>query len=983
MLGRQQIAGTQNAINELFKNAHDAYAKRVQVDFFEDEGTLIIRDDGVGMTMTDVEEKWLVLGTESKADENRDHHFRPKGTKRRAITGEKGIGRLAIALLGRQVLVLSRAIREDGLHDLVMGLVHWGLFEMPGLNLEEIEIPIKTLPGGTLPTAEHIVAIKAPMLKCIEKLSKDHPELSFARITDELKAFQPDPADLDRFFAGQGDDAMSLAGNSTGTHFIIAPANPVLEIELEVEERNQDWSFRKQLLGFSDHVFSSVSDAPISTSFKKWPPGALAGSEMLDAETFFTTEELESRSDHLLRGKVDKFGQFKGSLRVYQQKYDDIVIPWSDAGGIPTECGSFNVVFGYLMGRESESLIVGDSYREFSDKLDKIGGLYVYRDQIRILPYGDFSFDWLEVEKRRSKSAGYYFFSSRRMFGAVLLSREENASLQEKAGREGFQQNRAYRQLRDILVNVLTYLASEFFRGGKSEKGDLFEKTQAEMRRRAEALARQQKRSGEKRKQFAKALNAFFESSKSNAAEKAVDDLKRLTRSRMESASRIEDQDRAATALIRSEREAISGLNSIRQRFACKKPTGVALTKELTREWDGYRIEKERLDSKVFGPCEEEIARTLGEVARQARLYVDQRKRLEDRIKTLSDERQKQLQNAADLARDTASDTRKTVFDITQKAMLALDLKVKQIEAALNSTDLDALSPEKIEALRKGWEDQLLEIEGHHRDALMQARDMLAALAENLRASDGQEPAEVMEALEQRMLALEEEADENFEMVQLGLAVAIINHEFSAAIRNVRRSVQELGQVSQRSATLRPLYQSIRQNFEHLDGHLKLFTPLQRRLYRSVQDIAGKSIRNYVTDLFGNRLERNRIDLDCTDAFLSSKVECFPSTVFPAVINLVDNAIFWLQNVKGDRRIRFDVSGGDIIIANTGAAIEQRDQQRIFERGFSRKPGGRGLGLFISARALEGEKMHLRLDSPPPGYNVAFHISAPTLKLTR
>ena len=27
MLGRQQIAGTQNAINELFKNAHDAYSK--------------------------------------------------------------------------------------------------------------------------------------------------------------------------------------------------------------------------------------------------------------------------------------------------------------------------------------------------------------------------------------------------------------------------------------------------------------------------------------------------------------------------------------------------------------------------------------------------------------------------------------------------------------------------------------------------------------------------------------------------------------------------------------------------------------------------------------------------------------------------------------------------------------------------------------------------------------------------------------------
>jgi hypothetical protein len=106
-LGRQQIAGTQNAINELFKNAHDAYGKHVRIDFFEDEGTLVIRDDGVGMTREDFEEKWLVLGTESKAAENRGLQFRPKGAKLRQITGEKGIGRLAIALLGRQVLVLN------------------------------------------------------------------------------------------------------------------------------------------------------------------------------------------------------------------------------------------------------------------------------------------------------------------------------------------------------------------------------------------------------------------------------------------------------------------------------------------------------------------------------------------------------------------------------------------------------------------------------------------------------------------------------------------------------------------------------------------------------------------------------------------------------------------------------------------------------------------------------------------------------------
>ena len=44
MLGRQQIAGIPTAISELFKNAHDAYARTVEVDYFrEDDITCFAR----------------------------------------------------------------------------------------------------------------------------------------------------------------------------------------------------------------------------------------------------------------------------------------------------------------------------------------------------------------------------------------------------------------------------------------------------------------------------------------------------------------------------------------------------------------------------------------------------------------------------------------------------------------------------------------------------------------------------------------------------------------------------------------------------------------------------------------------------------------------------------------------------------------------------------------------------------------------------
>ena len=863
-----------------------------------------------------------------------------------------------------------------------MALVHWGLFELPGLNLDEIEIPLATFPGGTLPSADDVRLLREQLKECATRISNEHAEIDLGSVIQEIEGFEPDPESLDQFFTSRDTIPLSLMESGSGTHFLIGPSNPVLKIEIDTELKNGDYSFRRQILGFCDSgTFGEASLDTIKTSFRRWLPGDLTGEDLLDTDTFFTRNELLDKSDHLLEGRVDDFGQFKGSLRVYDETYKEVIIPWPDSHGNLTQCGAFKITFGYLMGNKSESRLSPDDYGSLNSKLNHLGGLYVYRDGIRILPYGDPTSDWLEVEKRRNKGAGYYFFSFRRMFGAVILARQENGALQEKAGREGFQKNEAFGQLRDILMNLLIQLAAEFFRKSGTNT-ELFEKTQSEIRRRTEALERQQKQATTKRKKFATELVTFNHETSSGLPDAAVANLRHLTRSRMEAASKIADQDKAAAALIRAEQEAVSQLNALRVKYARKRPSGVALGKDLTRNWEGYLSERTRLDSEVFNPFEEEISRTLGQVANQARIYVDQRKRLEDRIKILADERKKELAEASNQANATATDTRQTVFNITEKARLALDQTIRSIQVDLNSTDLSNLEPEKIDLLRKKWEDELTEIEVRHRDALMAARDMLAALAENLRASDGEEPAQIMEALEQRMLSLEEQADEDFEMVQLGLAVAIINHEFAASIKRVRRSVQELGQISKKANELRPLYESIRTNFEHLDGHLNLFTPLQRRLYRSAQPISGKSIRNYVDDLFSSRLERHKVTLNCTEAFLLTRVECYPSTIYPAMINLIDNALFWLSNINGERIISLDAVDGAFVVSNNGPAIEERDWLRIFERGYSRKPGGRGLGLFISSRALQAENMVLSLDSPPTGFNVAFHIQIPTLTFT-
>ena len=139
MLGRQQIAGIPTAISELFKNAHDAYADRVEIDYYRSDGLFVLRDDGLGMSRADFVNRWLTIGTESKYLAGQKPPRDPT-KEERPMLGEKGIGRLAIATIGPQLLVLTRANTEAGASDLTAAFLNWGVFEWPGVDLEQIDI---------------------------------------------------------------------------------------------------------------------------------------------------------------------------------------------------------------------------------------------------------------------------------------------------------------------------------------------------------------------------------------------------------------------------------------------------------------------------------------------------------------------------------------------------------------------------------------------------------------------------------------------------------------------------------------------------------------------------------------------------------------------------------------------------------------------------------------------------------------------------
>ena len=119
ILGKDLIVDKNIAIFELVKNTYDACAKRVDI-YISDE-KIVITDDGDGMSICDIKNKWLYVGYSEKIDQKNNII---KSCKRRTFAGAKGIGRLACDRLGENLILTS--IKNKKIEQLD---VKWGDFE--------------------------------------------------------------------------------------------------------------------------------------------------------------------------------------------------------------------------------------------------------------------------------------------------------------------------------------------------------------------------------------------------------------------------------------------------------------------------------------------------------------------------------------------------------------------------------------------------------------------------------------------------------------------------------------------------------------------------------------------------------------------------------------------------------------------------------------------------------------------------------------
>ena len=191
----------------------------------------------------------------------------------------------------------------------------------------------------------------------------------------------------------------------------------------------------------------------------------------------------------------------------------------------------------------------------------------------------------------------------------------------------------------------------------------------------------------------------------------------------------------------------------------------------------------------------------------------------------------------------------------------------------------------------------------------------------------------------------------------------------------IRQALKELQPWAKKNEKLDVIYQKIRTGFDHLDGYLRVFNPLTRRLARKKVKITGQALSEFVVNVFWDRLENEGIELTVTDNFLGQSFVGFTSTIYPAFINLIDNSIYWLGKASGEKVITLDASSTGFIIKDSGPGIPTIDKDNVFEFAFSRKVGGRGMGLYVVKKSLEDEGFEISLAQYNPIEGACFTIS--------
>jgi signal transduction histidine kinase len=399
-IGERLVTRNYIALAELVKNAYDADSTTLSVEFINATGDdpsqkskIVVIDNGHGMTFEQIREFWMRIATPNKIDVKITPYYG------RIKTGSKGIGRFACARLSSQ-LVLETVAKSsvDNCFERTRVNFAWDDY-VPGTTLTEIpnKYTTETIPNSKTYTKLELVSLREPWTaKEFNVLRRQILGLAMVYPT-KRKGYHEDPG------------------------FTIAIVAP---------------EFKKGTQLLSEQVMDAG-----------W--GRLKGSVSEDGTVTLTLEAM-------------KVGE---PTFVLSERFNQIPLVSFDIAIIQR-------IKEYCRDESTLALYSIDEIFE------NWSGVKVFLDGFRVYPYGDPGNDWLGIDEQQARRLGKInpIFErlcrslrvdesrallnqprNQNLVGRVFLSNQPRRIFDVPINREGFIENEASKQLKDLVVKAIIW----------------------------------------------------------------------------------------------------------------------------------------------------------------------------------------------------------------------------------------------------------------------------------------------------------------------------------------------------------------------------------------------------------------------------------------------------------------------------------------------------------------------------------------------
>ena len=408
-LGRDLVTNDVVAVMELVKNAYDALATRVDVriragDGASDESSIEIVDDGHGMDYATIRDVWFMIATP----------FRQKrpvlkmGARSRAVTGEKGLGRLSAARLGSDLRVVTKTAGGP----VLQFALNWeDLLERD--DLTDTGFDVSGLPpeafDGEYGTRLRIGGLHSGWNK------------------DKIEDLRQNLSRLVSPFSGAEDFSLNLDATDDGS-----------ETDLQHIQSPEFMSEPKYAM-----EGSVDDDGTIRSQYRYRPIAGSGGRERELRELWSDVYDALRQAD---RAGVDEddpgCGPFEFEIRAWDLTQDDT--------------------------RDIEAHF-GETRRHVRGAIAAQRGVSVYRDDVLALPKSDSARDWLGLDLRRVSRVGDRLSTSQ-VVGYVRITKAGNPRIVDTSDREGLVSNREAVAFRHLVTRIVTLLEVERHKDRTEEK---------------------------------------------------------------------------------------------------------------------------------------------------------------------------------------------------------------------------------------------------------------------------------------------------------------------------------------------------------------------------------------------------------------------------------------------------------------------------------------------------------------------------------